>query len=310
MKKTTLSLLVLFVFLASKGIIAQSTAAYDISFTSTWNSSDHGTLPGSAHWSNLVGVNHNNNVTFLELGGTATQGIENVAEAGSNSVFNSEVQTAINAGNAEQWLSKSFSPFAAISTATLSDISISEEYPLLTLVSMIAPSPDWIIAVNGLNLWDTNTSYWKEIITVDLFPYDAGTEDGFGYSGNNSATNPRGVISNISGASGYPFNTEKIGTLTITLKNTTLSTATSRFENKIKMFPNPNNSDSVTIFNSNVLNEIAVYDVLGKRVKLTKTSTNSENKQILNIKDLNQGIYIVRLTNKNGTIGSKKLIVN
>ena len=123
MKKITLTFILCFGLLFSANILAQSAATYDINFTSTWNSSDHGTLPGNAHWSNLVGANHNSNISFLEMGGTATTGIENVAEAGSNTVFNSEVQSAINAGNAEQWLNQSFAPFAAISSAALSEIA-------------------------------------------------------------------------------------------------------------------------------------------------------------------------------------------
>jgi hypothetical protein len=308
MKKTTLSIVLSIALLLSLFSNAQSTATYDISFTSTWNAADHGTLPSNAHWSNLVGANHNSNVTFLEMGGTATQGIENVAEAGSNAVFSSEVQAAINAGDAEQWLNQSFAPFAAISTATLSDIVVSDDYPLLTLVSMIAPSPDWIIAVNSLNLWDAPENKWKASFTVDLFPYDAGTEEGFGYSGSNAATNPRGVITNIADASGYPFNTEKIGTLSITFKSTTLSTDSFEVKNAVKLFPNPNNSGQVTISNSISLSEIAVYDVLGKRVK--RIEANEKNNQTINISDLNNGVYIVRLTANSGAVESKKLIIN
>ena len=98
MKKTTLSLF-LSIFLALNAF-TQSTATYDITFTSTWNAIDHGTLPSSAHWSDLVGANHNSNITFLEMGAMASPGIKDVAELGSNGVFNSEVQSEINSGNA------------------------------------------------------------------------------------------------------------------------------------------------------------------------------------------------------------------
>lgn len=307
MKKTTLILFITILYLNNS--LAQSTATYDINFTSVWNSNDHGTLPSNAHWSDLVGANHNNNVTFLEMGGTATTGIENVAELGSNTVFNSEVQTAINTGNAEQWLSQSFSPFAAISSATLSNIVFSEDYPLLTLVSMIAPSPDWIIAVNGLNLWDTSMNKWKETFTVDLFPYDAGTEEGLGYSGNNVATNPRGVITNIAGANGYPFNSEKIGTLTITFKSTTLSTDDIESINEVKVFPNPSNTGTITVSNSNSLKQIEIYDVLGKRVKQILINS-SNNDQPIDVSNLRKGVYIVRLTGESESITTKKLILN
>ena len=130
MKKITFTYTLLLIMLFSVTSIAQSTATYDINFTNTWNAADHGTLPSNAHWSNLVGANHNSDIRFLEMGGTATVGIENVAEAGSNTIFNSEVQTAINAGSAEQWLQSPFSPFAAISAATLSDVVVSEDYSL------------------------------------------------------------------------------------------------------------------------------------------------------------------------------------
>ncbi len=308
MKKITFILL--FGILLSSSISAQSTAIYDFNFTSTWNATDHGTLPGNAHWSNLVGANHNSDITFLEIGGTATTGIENVAEAGSNTVFNSEVQTAINAGNAEQWLNQSFSPFAAISSATLSNVVVSDEFPLLTLVSMIAPSPDWMIAVNSLNLWDANMNKWKESFTVDLFPYDAGTEDGFGYSGSNPATNPRGVITNVAGAAGYPFNSEKIGTLTITFKSTTLSTDDFENTNDIKIFPNPSSIGYVTVTNSKTLNQIEIFDILGKRVKQIVINKNSDYDHVIDISNLNKGLYIANLKNASGITESKKLIVN
>jgi len=310
MKKITLTSLFACVLLFTSNAIAQSTATYDINFTSTWNSTDHGTLPGSAHWSDLVGANHNSNITFLEMGGTSTIGIENVAENGSNTAFSSEVQTAINAGNAEQWLQKSFSPFAAISSATLNDVVVSEDFPLVTLLSMIAPSPDWIIAVNSLSLWDTPGNKWKETFTVDLFPYDAGTEDGFGYSGSNIATNPRGVITNIAGASGYPFNSEKIGTLTVTFKSTTLSTNDFETLNSVKIFPNPSHTGQISITNANTLSDIAIYDVIGKKVKQLKPNTNAEDRFKINVSNLNTGVYIVRLKDLNGNTESKKLILN
>ncbi len=290
--------------------IAQSTATYDINFTSTWNASDHSTLPSNAHWSNLVGAkNHNSDITFLEMGGTATLGIENVAETGSNTVFNSEVQTAINAGDAEQWLQEPFSPFAAISSATLSDVVVSEDYSLLTLVSMIAPSPDWMIAVNSLNLWDSSLSQWKETFTVDLFPYDAGTENGFGYSGDNLATTPRGVITTIAGVAGYPFNTEKIGTLTITFKSSTLSLDAIENVSEVRIYPNPSSTGQITITNSELLSGIEIYDVLGKRVKQIVIDS-SDNKYNIATNDLNKGIYILRLTTHSGITESKKLVIN
>lgn len=308
MKKTTFKFLLLTLFIGN--IYGQSTAIYDITFTSTWNSTDHGTLPGNAHWSDLVGAKHNSNVTFLEMGAMATTGIENVAEVGSNTAFNSEVQAEINAGNADQWFQESVDPFAAIASATLSDVIFSEDYPLITLASMIAPSPDWMIAVSNLSMWDDSTNRWKQSFTIDLYPYDAGTEEGYGYSTSNSATSPRGVITNVAGAPGYPFNNEKIGTLTVTFKSTTLSTNDENSLTNVKLYPNPNNTGVLSISNSTSINAISVFDVLGKRVKEMKLENSNDSSFNLDVSDLKNGVYIVRLIGDNGETQSKKLVIN
>lgn len=44
----------------------------------------------------------------------------------------------------------------------------------------VGPSPDWVVGVNGLNLCLKNCS-WIENLVIDLFPYDAGTDDGISY---------------------------------------------------------------------------------------------------------------------------------
>ncbi len=309
MKKTTLICMLIFSIFFSINNFAQSTALYDISFQSTWNSSDHGTLPSNAHWSNLVGTNHNGSVTFLAIGQPASPGIEDVAEIGDNSTFNSEVQAAINMGNAEQWFNEPFAPYAAISSATLSNITVSEDFPLVSLAAMIAPSPDWMIAVNSLNLWDTDMEKWKESFTVDLFPYDAGTEDGFGYSGSNPSTNPHGVITNIAGATGYPFNSEKVGTLTITFKSSTLSNTNFKRSETAKIYPNPSNTGNITIANANSIKNIEIYDVLGKAVKTLKFNSTEQNRKV-DVSSLKIGVYIVRLTDNFEAITSKKLVID
>ncbi len=304
MKKTTF-LFSLLTFLSVVQVFAQqSVATYDISFTSTWNSTDHGTLPANAHWSDLVGANHNSNITFLEMGQPASPGIEDVAELGVNTDFNTEVQTEINNGNAQQWLQSGFSPFAAISTASLNAIEISSDYPLLTLASMIAPSPDWMIAVNSLNLIDENTNTWKPSIVVDLFPYDAGTEEGFGYSINNDPT-IGGVITNIAGAPGYPFNTNKVGTLTITLRSVLSVDDQEQQTSKVDIYPNPA-KDNITIRSSIAIKTIDVYSILGKKVKQYQFDSNI-TEQSLDLSSLQSGMYMIRFETNNGSILTKKL---
>lgn len=283
MKTTLLSILLLICNLS----YAQSKAVYNITFQSTWNATDHGTLPSNAHWSDLVGATHNSNITFLEMGQPASEGIEDVAEIGNDDAFEAEVMNAINLGFADQWFDEDFAPFAAISSASLLNVEVSEDFPLLTLASMIAPSPDWMIAINSFNLRDNGT--WINTIEIDMYPYDAGTENGFGYSTSNTPTNPQDVITNIAGAPGYPFNNNKIGTLTIELQQ---ELNISSFENRddLKVYPNPTkNWINISNVDNNTLNKIEIYNILGKVVYEAQIT----DKQI-NIESLNNGIYMIK----------------
>ena len=306
--------LIVFAFIISFNSFSQSTANYDISFTSTWSETTHPhpDFPSNAHWSDLVGATHNSSVTFVEIVGMeefASPGIEDVAETGSNSAFNDEVDDAITAGTANQWLQQEFSPFAAISTATLSNITVSESFPLLSLISMIAPSPDWMIYVNSLNLRNATNDGWKNTFTIDLYPYDAGTEDNDNiYSTSNSATNPPEPITSLQGIT--PFSSLKVGTLTITL-NSVLGVDEVSSVNNIKLYPNPVN-DVLTIANiQNVeLKTIEVYNLLGSLVLEVNINNLSFNDTFnLNVSDLNKGVYLTKLIAENNQSKTHKLLI-
>ncbi|KZS39104.1 hypothetical protein AWE51_11130 [Aquimarina aggregata] len=211
MKKLTFQISLFLIAISTYG---QSTAIYDVVFTSNWEA--HGPLPGSnAHFTELVGATHNSNITFLRNGGIATLGVERVAETGSNGTFNAEVNTAITAGNADQYIEGPNLFFnGTLRTITIKDLSVNSDYPLVSLLSMIAPSPDWMIAVNSVSLLDSSNE-WIQSISLDIFPYDAGTEEGTTYSLNNPATDPKEPISSLRGIA--PFNSQKVGTLVFTL---------------------------------------------------------------------------------------------
>ncbi len=54
---------------------------------------------------------------------------------------------------------------------------------------MLAPSPDWFIGIDSLDMCNNGT--WRESYDVTMSPpWDAGTEDGMQFSDNNAASNP------------------------------------------------------------------------------------------------------------------------
>ena len=74
-------------------------------------------------------------------------------------------------------------------------IMVQNMYSMVSLITMIAPSPDWFVGVDSYDLCGMNG--WKETVTMDLLPWDAGTENGQTYSLDNTETNPVDVIMRI-----------------------------------------------------------------------------------------------------------------
>ena len=176
---------------------ANADATYKVTFTTVWTGTNFPIMfPGtSAHFSGLIGGTHNEQIKFWETGQMATDGIESMAETGSKSGLSSEVNAAIADGRAEFELSGTGNSNAG--TVEL-EFDINETYPLVTLVSMVAPSPDWFVGVRDLSLFDTAAGDWKDTVTVDLKVYDAGTDSGSTFTASNADTQPADPIALLS----------------------------------------------------------------------------------------------------------------
>lgn len=169
---------------------------YEVTFKSDWSPSTHPqNFPFGAHWSPLIGGTHNSNVTFWAEGAFATQGIEDVAELGSVVNLRKEVNAAIADGTANAVLTRAGS-ISPNSTATIA-FGMSRDFPLVTLVTMIAPSPDWFTGVHGLSLIENGQWVDKKIVALDL--YDAGTDSGATYTSLDADTQPHERIRQITG---------------------------------------------------------------------------------------------------------------
>lgn len=187
-------------------------AMYEVVFDAEWSAATHPTsFPSNPHFSPLIGGTHSDAVVFWEPGGIATLGIERMAETGSPNSLRNEVNAAILSDTAHGVLQG-----GAIALSP-NDVSMSfeivEEFPLVTLVTMIAPSPDWFVGVHGLSLRENGA--WVDSITVDLWAYDSGTDSGVNYNSPNSNTSPKEPIRNITGE--FPLDgSGRIGTYTFT----------------------------------------------------------------------------------------------
>jgi hypothetical protein len=166
-------------------------ARYRVTFEATWSAATHpDRIPPNPHFSPIVGATHNASVRLWEEGGLASEGIERMAELGATSPLDEIIRDAIAAGGAQSLLlGGGISP----SPGNLSYV---------TLVSMIAPSPDWFVGITARDFLESGD--WPETIAIELFPYDAGTDSGTIYDARDEDTQPREPIRRIETA---PFRT-------------------------------------------------------------------------------------------------------
>ena len=173
-------------------------ATYTVTFMGNWSAANHlADFPApSDHFSSAVGMVHRTGARMFEEGELATEGIENMAELGSNGVLESEVDDIIQAGMARSYFSGG--GLASGTSEREFEIEVSSEFPLVSVVSMIAPSPDWFVAAQDVVLYDNGT--FVDMLMVEALSYDSGTDSGTTFTSPNDDTDPAETISRITGA--------------------------------------------------------------------------------------------------------------
>ena len=169
-------------------------AKYKVTFDFKWNAQDFPTdYPSSAHFSKLIGWSHKPSSEFFKVGSIASEGIKNMAEIGATTALSDEFNSKIEAG---EGLKSVVGNGLGSGVGSLSvTLDVNEKFSSITLTTMLAPSPDWYVAIINQNLLE-NGKFVDEK-TVDALTYDAGTDSGITFTSSNEATDPRVPISVI-----------------------------------------------------------------------------------------------------------------
>lgn len=178
-------------------VIDLNATRYRVTVTANWTSVTHPTdYPSNAHFSPVIGMVHKAGASFFNKNELASDGMEVMAETGATSPLDSEINEILLGGSALNMIKAS-----GLSTGTSSinfEIQVKDDFTYVTLVSMIAPSPDWFIAVENVNLYENNV--FVETKTVNAAAYDSGTDSGISFTSANADTDPAEDISLITTA--------------------------------------------------------------------------------------------------------------
>jgi len=179
-------------------VLSDYTARYQVVFDATWSQLTLPTnWPANAHFSGLVGGTHTAHTHFWRDGETASEGIRLMAERGQKATLLDEISPSIMNGTAHFQLSGGGISSSPGRVSLTFPKPMTRDYPLVTLVSMIAPSPDWFVGVDSLPLLENGD--WVASKVVTLYGRDAGTDSGVSFNSPDQVTVPRGVVTAFDG---------------------------------------------------------------------------------------------------------------
>ncbi|MEM7195733.1 MAG: spondin domain-containing protein [Pseudomonadota bacterium] len=143
--------------------------------------------PLQAHMSGLIGLTHNTRFSLFQDGDTASSGLELVAENGRSGILRAQFEE----------LERRDRIGAIIDGKGLKNVpgtisarfETTRSHPLLSVVTMLAPSPDWFTGVSAVNL--LKDDQWIDSIQQTLWVWDAGTDSGPTFTSKNADTQPR-----------------------------------------------------------------------------------------------------------------------
>ena len=116
-----------------------------------------------------------------------TAGLERLSEEGKHSPLDTEIRTAIDQGNALMLFESG--GLKNWKDSMVATVRVDPAHPLVSVVNMIAPSPDWFTGASGVTLAENGA--WISRRTVTLYAYDSGGDDGTTYNARDKDTNPK-----------------------------------------------------------------------------------------------------------------------
>ncbi|XP_041350628.1 spondin-1-like [Gigantopelta aegis] len=176
-------------------------AKYVLDFQGLWSRQTHpkdfpsGDIAYLLHWSNIVGASHSNDYRIWEYGQYATQAVKEVCEFGSSRALQIDMKRNSKKIRTVVKTNSLWGP-VKITQSVDALFTVNKKKHLLSLLTMVGPSPDWCLGISALDMCRKNCT-WLDKMEIPLYPWDAGTDNGISYMSANQETNPPGRITAI-----------------------------------------------------------------------------------------------------------------
>ena len=181
----------------------EDSVSYTVSLRASWSERLHPRwYPQGAHLSPMIAWSHRLKDVLFRENGIASEGMEVMAETGAPRTLVQEIQNSVRTGAIATY--NTGQVFNAPGTETM-QMTMTKGVPYITVVSMIAPSPDWFVAARNVELYKNGV--WLNQVQIPAVLYDAGTDSGTDFTSADNDTNPQQPIVKIGNAPSLPIAT-------------------------------------------------------------------------------------------------------
>ena len=170
--------------------ISDNEAVYTVRMVTSWSKQLHPDwYAEGAHFSPMVAWSHRLKNVIFETNTVASDGMEIMAETGAPGTLEEEIQDAQRKGFV---LAYSIGKVINALETEMVTLTLSQTAPYASVVSMLAPTPDWFITAHNIKLFDDGQ--WIERKIVPAVIYDSGTDSGTTFTARDRNTNPADPI--------------------------------------------------------------------------------------------------------------------
>jgi len=170
------------------------TATYSVAFVPSWNPASHALEYPITHGKQglvtpIIGATHANAYRLFEPGTQPTAGLEKLTETGMHSPLDAETKAAIVARTAGALIEFTEGSPGPVHAPVQMTFDIDHRRPQVSLVGMIAPSPDWFYGVSSVEL--LKDSRWVPSLVVTAYAWDSGGDAGTTYMAEDMDLEPK-----------------------------------------------------------------------------------------------------------------------
>lgn len=170
-------------------------AKYELVFEGLWSRYTHpDDFPDnywSAYFSDIIGASHSTEFRMWNIDSFATEGVKELAELGSTKKLESELKQV--SSKTRTIIKARELRYPTLNSKTSAVFRTDRQHHLVSILSKLGPSPDWMVGVSGLELCQSDCS-WATQRIVNLYLWDAGTDSGTTFASPDIPTRPQEKI--------------------------------------------------------------------------------------------------------------------